>query len=87
MSVIGCHSSPSFAFTPAEAYDKNLTYRTGRSSARCYMQQLLERPSWLASIDLNAFITHRFEAADGVRAYEIFAHQKDGCIKAVLDFS
>ena len=33
MAVIGCHSAPSFAFSPAEAYDKNLTYRTGRCPA------------------------------------------------------
>ena len=29
MSVIGCHCTPNFAFAPSDAYNKNLTYRTG----------------------------------------------------------
>ena len=40
MSVIGCHCTPNFTFSPADAYDKNLTYRTGRCPARHYMDLL-----------------------------------------------
>ena len=32
-------------------------------------------------------VTHRFAPADCVSAYDIFAHQRDGCIKAVFEFS
>ena len=42
MSVIGCHCTPNFAFSPADAYDKNLTYRTGRCPARHFMPLLFE---------------------------------------------
>ncbi len=83
IAAIGCHCAP-FAFTPAEAYDKNLTYRTGRCPARHYMARLAERARALPAI--GEVITHRFAAADAAQAYDVFAHQRGGCIKAVLEF-
>lgn len=85
MSAIGCHCTPNFAFSPAQAYDKNLTYRTGRCPARSYMDHL---PGELANkpMDLSWCITHRFGIDDAVEAYDTFAYRKDGCIKAVLEF-
>lgn len=85
MSVIGCHSSPSFSFSPTEAYNKNLTYKTGRCSARHYMEKLTRRvleEQWM----IDTMITHRFKPSDCVRAYDVFSNQKDGCIKAAFDF-
>ncbi|MEQ1827930.1 MAG: alcohol dehydrogenase catalytic domain-containing protein [Pirellula sp.] len=85
MSVIGCHSSSSFGFTPSDAYNKNMTYRTGRCPARHYMSKLSDRIAespW----PIDQLITHRFQPNDCKRAYEIFSHQKDGCIKAVFEF-
>ncbi len=83
MSVIGCHCTPEFAFGPTDAYDKNLTYRTGRCPARSYMDRLA--PDLVADpIDLSWCITHRFDINDAVEAYDTFAHRKDGCVKAVL---
>jgi alcohol dehydrogenase len=84
IAAIGCHCAP-FAFTPSEAYDKNLTYRTGRCPARHYMDPLTEyvvreRPA------ITQVITHRFAPADAVHAYDVFAHQRDGCVKAVFEF-
>jgi alcohol dehydrogenase len=84
MAVIGCHTAP-FAFSPAEAYDKNLTYRTGRCPARQQMEKLTERV--LHDLPhITQVITHRFAPSDCVRAYDVFAHQRDGCVKAVFDF-
>ena len=84
MAVIGCHCA-GFAFSPAEAYDKNLTYRTGRCPARHYMDVLTDRVvrdlPHIAQV-----ITHRFAPADCVRAYDVFAHHREGCIKAVFEF-
>ncbi|MEO1524424.1 MAG: alcohol dehydrogenase catalytic domain-containing protein [Planctomycetota bacterium] len=85
VSVIGCHCTPHFAFSPAEAYDKNLTYRTGRCPARHFMNTLPERidPN---ELDLSWCITHRFAIDDAIEAYETFAYRRNGCIKAVLEF-
>lgn len=85
MAAIGCHCTPGFAFSPSEAYDKNLTYRTGRCPARHYMDVMTERV--LSEMPhITQVITHRFAASDCVRAYDVFAHQRDGCIKAVFEF-
>lgn len=84
MAVIGCHSA-GFAFSPAEAYDKNLTYRTGRCPARAYMERMTARVVRELP-HITQVVTHRFAPADCVRAYDVFAHQRDGCVKAVLTF-
>ncbi len=85
MSVIGCHTSTSFAFSPVDAYDKNLTYRTGRCPARHYMDKLTDRVA-RGDVKIDSMITHRFDPENCITAYDTFAHQKDGCIKAVFDF-
>ncbi len=85
MSVIGCHCTPHFAFSPSDAYNKNLMFRTGRCSARHYMSKLADK--LVANpIDLSWCITHRFSIDDAVQAYDVFAGRKDGCVKAVLTF-
>ena len=83
MSVIGCHCSPHFAFSPADAYNKNLHYRTGRCPARHYMPLLAKRLAQ-SPIDFSWCVTHQFSIDQGAEAYEVFAGRKDGCIKAVL---
>lgn len=83
MSVIGCHCEPQFAFSPADAYNKNLQYRTGRCPARHYMPKLAQ-DLIRAPMDLSWCITHRFPIDQGARAYEVFSGRQDGCVKAVL---
>jgi len=86
MSVIGCHSSENFSFSPVQAYDKNLTFKTGRCPARAYMNQLAEFAGRHQD-RLEPFVSHRFSISDAVEAYDVFAHRKDGCIKAALTFA
>jgi threonine dehydrogenase-like Zn-dependent dehydrogenase len=85
LAVIGCHSTPNFAFSPAEAYDKNLVYKTGRCPARHYMDRLMARVA-AGAFDLQPLVTHYFSLDESSRAYELFAHRGDGCIKAVFAF-
>lgn len=85
LSVIGCHCTPNFSFSPADAYDKNLTYRTGRCPARHYMN-LLTETGQINQFDLSWCITHHFPAADATEAYDIFSTRANGCVKAVLHF-
>ena len=85
MSVIGCHCTPNFAFSPVEAYDKNLTYRTGRCPARKYMDLLTDRVA-AGEFDIDRFVSHRFKAGDCIQAYDIFSNRKEGCLKAVFEF-
>ena len=83
ISAVGVHTEPQFAFSPAEAYDKNLTYRAGRCPARHYMDRLLPLVE-SGKHDLRAVITHRLPLGEGVRGYELFANKLDGCVKVVL---
>ena len=85
MSVIGCHCSPEFGFSPGQAYDKNLTYRTGRCPARHYMDQLTA-PVLKGEFELEPFVTHEFSIDECGRAYDVFANRKEGCLKAVFRF-
>ncbi|MGI9517944.1 MAG: alcohol dehydrogenase catalytic domain-containing protein [Pirellulaceae bacterium] len=84
MSVIGCHCTPNFTFSPVDAYDKNLTYRTGRCPARHYMGRLDDVVKRHES-ELMSLVTHRFTLDQGIEAYDVFANRKDGCIKAVFE--
>ncbi len=85
MSVIGCHCAPHFSFSPAQAYDKNLTIRTGRCPARHYMDVLLEVFT-ASELDLGWCISHRFKPDQAEEAYQTFAYRKPGCVKAVIEF-
>jgi len=77
------HTAKNFSFSPGEAYNKNLTYKSGRCPARFYSEKLLreEVPQLYAIEDI---ITHQFPLKDGVHAYEVFDKKLDNCIKAIL---
>ena len=85
MSVIGCHCTPNFQFGPVDAYDKNLTYRTGRCPARHYMDLLTPRVA-NGEFDLSGFVTHEFGIEECVKAYDVFSKRLDDCGKAVIRF-
>ena len=84
MSVIGCHCTPQFSFSPVDAYDKNLTYRTGRCPARFYMDKLTDQVAE-GKFELSRYVTHRFGISESTKAYDVFSNRKDGCIKAVFE--
>lgn len=85
MSTIGCHCTPNFGFSPTDAYDKNITYRTGRCPARHYMDQLLPKLTELP-MDIGSLITHQFSLSESEKAYDVFSNRKDGCVKAAFSF-
>jgi threonine dehydrogenase-like Zn-dependent dehydrogenase len=83
VASVGVHTEERFAFTPVEAYDKNLTYRSGRCPARHYMERLLPLVRQ-GRYPLGSVISHRLPLSDGPRAYELFDTKQDGCTKVVL---
>lgn len=83
IGAAGVHTEPQFAFSPVEAYDKNLTYRAGRCSARQFMDAA-RSVALKHSDDVRRIISHRFPMSDGPRAYDMFARRIDGCTKVVL---
>ena len=83
ISSAGVHTAKHFSFSPGEAYDKNLIYKSGRCPARYYAEKLLQEevPQRYAIEDI---ITHQFSLPEGANAYEVFDKKLDGCIKAVF---
>jgi 2-desacetyl-2-hydroxyethyl bacteriochlorophyllide A dehydrogenase len=83
IATVGVHTEAEMAFSPVEAYDKNLTYKIGRCPARAYMERLIPFIK-KSSARLTDIITHRLPLNRGADAYKIFDLKKEGCIKVVL---
>jgi threonine dehydrogenase-like Zn-dependent dehydrogenase len=84
VSTVGVHHGASFPFSPAEAYDRNLTWRIGRCPARSLMEELLPLARRRRR-DLAALVTHRLPLAEGAAAYALFDRRRDGCLKVAFE--
>jgi 2-desacetyl-2-hydroxyethyl bacteriochlorophyllide A dehydrogenase len=83
VSVVGVHYEDRFPFSPVLAYDKNLTYRSGRCPARSLVHELIPLVR-RKRFDLASVISHRLPLSRGAEAYEMFDRKADGCTKVVL---
>lgn len=83
ISAAGVHCEPTFAFSPGEAYDKNLTYRAGRCSARAAMDETMALVQ-TDTVDLGPLFSHRLPLAEAPHGYRIFSEHRDGCTKVLL---
>lgn len=84
ISTVGVHTNPHFAFSPAEAYDKNLTFKTGRCPVGHYLPKI--EPLVISKkYPITDIITHQLALSKGVEAYDIFDHKKDNCMKIILE--
>jgi threonine dehydrogenase-like Zn-dependent dehydrogenase len=84
ISVVGVCNDEHMAFSPVQAYDKNVTYKVGRCPARAMMDELVPYVQ-NKNHDITSIITHRMKLTDGVSGYDIFANKKDNCLKVVLE--
>lgn len=83
IAAAGVHSESHLAFSPGEAYDKNLTYKAGRCPARAVLPRVLPLAKRRAR-ELGELISHRLPLEEGPRAYEMFDRKLDGCTKVVF---
>ncbi|MFW6183157.1 MAG: zinc-dependent alcohol dehydrogenase [Chloroflexota bacterium] len=65
------------------AFGKGLTLRMGQTHVHRYLRPLLQRIE-SGDIDPSFLTTHRLPLSDAPRAYELFKHKQDNCIKVVL---
>ncbi len=86
ISTIGVHTTEPFAITPAQLYNKNLTYKTGRCPARTMMNHTLPLLTTHHKL-LTQVYTHNIQLADGPQAYKIFDQKQEGCIKVLISNS
>lgn len=84
IAAVGVHHEAAFPFSPAQAYDRNLTYRIGRCPARSLMEGLIPLAQRKAAA-LAELVTHRLTLEAGVEAYAAFDVKRDGCIKVAFE--
>lgn len=63
--------------------NRSLTVRTGQTHVHRYLRPLMERIS-KGEIDPSFVVTHRMSLEDAPKAYDMFLHKQDDCIKVVL---
>ncbi|MGE0770528.1 MAG: alcohol dehydrogenase family protein [Cyclobacteriaceae bacterium] len=84
ISTVGVCTDSDLAFSPAEAYDKNLTFRVGRCPARHLMERLVPVVQE-KKYPLTDVISHRMKLDEGAHAYRMFANREDNCLKVLLE--
>jgi 2-desacetyl-2-hydroxyethyl bacteriochlorophyllide A dehydrogenase len=83
VSSVGVCTDDYIAFSPVEAYNKNLTYRIGRCPAR-YMMDKLAPMVQNKKYNIESIFSHSLPLSEGVSAYDMFANRKDDCLKVLL---
>lgn len=83
IAAAGVHCEPHFAFSPGQAYDKNLTYRAGRCPARAMMDATMPLVAE-RRYELGALFSHRMALEEAERGYDLFSKRLDGCTKVLL---
>lgn len=83
ISSVGVCNDKFLPFSPVQAYNKNLTYITGRCPARAMMPEILKLipQKKFSFVDI---ITHRMSLKDGAEGYQLFAAKQDNCLKVML---
>ncbi|MFN3242091.1 MAG: alcohol dehydrogenase catalytic domain-containing protein [Planctomycetota bacterium] len=84
IAAAGVHCEPHFAFSPGQAYDKNLTYRAGRCPARAMMDVTMPLVAERRH-QLGQLFSHRMALDEAARGYELFSRRLDGCTKVLLE--
>lgn len=84
ISTVGVCNDQHLAFSPVEAYNKNITYKVGRCPAHFYMNKLIPIVQQ-KKYDITAILSHRMPLSEGTAGYDIFANKKDNCLKVVLE--
>ncbi|MEY9212737.1 glutathione-dependent formaldehyde dehydrogenase [Thermobifida halotolerans] len=83
VSVVGVFGSFVDKFPMGAVVNKGLTIRSAQQHGHRYIPMLLERMA-AGEIPTAHLATHPLPLSDGVRAYDMFKHKKDGCVRAIL---
>ncbi|DBA74893.1 TPA: hypothetical protein ACH3X2_009225 [Trebouxia sp. C0005] len=91
ISSVGLHTDSEFkAFTPAEGYNKNVTYKNGRCPARHYMDELMSlvgKKYWGDPFPGNKIFSHEVSLHDEKAvqgAYTKFEKKLENCTKVLI---
>jgi threonine dehydrogenase-like Zn-dependent dehydrogenase len=83
VSVIGLYGGFIDRFPMGSLMNRSLTMRTGQCHVQRYMRPLLMRIE-NGDIDPTFIISHRMKLEDAPKAFDLFVHEQDKCMKVVL---
>ena len=84
VSVVGVYGGFIDKFPMGSLMNRGLTVRSGQCHVHRYLRPLLDRIE-RGELDPSFIVTHRMKLDDAPKAYEMFMHKEDECIKVVLD--
>ncbi len=86
LSVIAVPTSARFEVTPVEAYDRNLTIRTGRAPVRSILDRIMNRVlGGELPVPGDLLVTHpEVPLRDGAEMYRRFAAREPGMLKVAF---
>jgi len=84
LSVPGVYSGLIDKFPYGAAFGKGLTLKGGQTHVQRYLPDLLQLIID-GKIDPSFVITHHMSLEEGPKAYDMFLHKHDGCMKVVLN--
>ena len=86
LSIISVPTADRFAVTPIEAYDLNLTIRTGRAPVRSILERLMDRVmAGELTVPGDLLLTHpRVPLDRGAEMYRRFAAREPGVLKVAF---
>jgi alcohol dehydrogenase len=87
LSVISVQTEESFAFTPVEGYDANVTVAMGRASVRSLLARLLPMVAeGTVSVPSSTVVTHAHQPLESApELYRRFADREHGMLKVVFE--
>jgi len=83
LASVAVHTEPNMGLTPAEFYDRNLTYSAGRCPARRNLPRALAFAIRESDL-LSGMISHRLPLSEGPEAYRRFGAREPGWLKVLL---
>lgn len=83
LGSVGVQAFDQLPFSPPDLYDKNVTLKFGRCSARHYIDKVLPLIDQMPC-DVLDVVTHHFPLSEAKEAYRIFDEEKEKAIKVLL---
>jgi threonine dehydrogenase-like Zn-dependent dehydrogenase len=86
ISIVGVYGGEADPFPMMDLFDKGVTLRMGQAHVKRWVDDIM--PLLTGDDDplgVDDLTTHRLPLEEAPRAYEMFKHKEDGCIKVVLN--
>lgn len=83
ISAVGMYTEPEFPFPMFQSFLRDITFKIGMCPVKRYMGRLLKMVEQ-GKIDPSIILTHTLPLSEAARAYDIFHHRTDNCIKVLL---